>query len=150
MTKDNEEFVPVKEPTKKARKPKKKAVKKSNGANRELRLKDVELVLLDLTERDWELAKANHLLAQQKLVNLNMQYSQDKAIILAEIKTALEKIDQMAAIRNDKLAEIEARLRGIEPNFSFRKYIQQDDGLMVSEEDIVPPEDLDEMKRGRT
>lgn len=108
----------------------------SNGGS-ELRLTQLEQVELNLCDRDHELSVSNLELASAKLRNLEMDFQVKKSKLVDMIKVAKQKTEQLALIRNRKLSEIESRLRGIEPNFSFRDYLEQDDGLLVLAEDKI-------------
>lgn len=103
----------------------------------ELRLKEIEIVHLDLCERDVELQRANIDLANARITNLTMDYHRKLEAQKQQLRDAQQKYEHLAVIRNRKLAEIEDRLKKIEPAFSFQDYLQQDDGTLVLAEDKV-------------
>lgn len=106
-----------------------------------LRVTELESVELTLCERDHEYAKLQHELSQNKLVQLTMEYSNNKSVLLAEIRSALEKVEQTRVIWNRKLGEVEKRLQAIDPDFLFKDYLEQGDGTLVREEDIIAAKD---------
>jgi hypothetical protein len=145
MPKKDEEFVPVKEPTKK-RKPRKKAAPKKRATKSkvngtELRITELESAHLDITERDVELAAKDIELVNAQLRNLAMDYERKKKQLADRLEVARRKSEQVALIRNKVLSEIEMRLIGIDKDFSFKTHLQQEDGTFVREEDIVAAKD---------
>jgi hypothetical protein len=117
-----------------ARKP---AAKKTAKEPEELRLTQLEQVELNLCERDWEMSLKDIELADARIRNLTMDFHQKQAALKDMKRNAQKKSEQMALIRNRKLAEVEFRLRKIDPDFSFKDYLEQDDGLLVRTEDKV-------------
>lgn len=117
-----------------ARKPK---TKNGNGQHEELRLTQLEQVELNLCERDWELSLRDIELADARLRNLAMDFQQKKAQLISAKETAQAKSEQLARIRNTKLTEIQKRLQTIEPDFDFKDYLEQEDGLLIPTEDKI-------------
>lgn len=133
-TKKTEKKAPTKG-KKQARKPKK--AQKQATIPEELRLTELEQVQLNLCERDWELSLKEVELVNAKIRNLTMDFHQKQAGLKEMLRTSQAKSQQLALIRNQKLAEIEARLRKINKDFSFKDYLEQDDGLLVPNEDMI-------------
>lgn len=119
---------------KKTKKPRRK---KSNGESKELRLTPLEQAELNLCERDWELSVRDIELADARLRNLAMDFQQKKAQLVSAKETAQAKSEQLARIRNTKLVEIQKRLQTIVPEFDFKDYLEQDDGLLIPSEDKI-------------
>lgn len=116
-----------------------KKTKKSKGnGSEELRLTPLEQAELNLCERDWELSVKDIELSNAKIQNLTMDYHQKSTKLKDMLLTAQRKSEQLALIRNRKLSEIESRLRSVDEKFSFRNYLEQDDGLLVPNEDLIP------------
>lgn len=104
----------------------------------ELRLTQLERAELNLTERDWELSIKDIELADAKIRNLTMDFHQKMAALKDMLRNAKVKSEQLALIRNRKLAEIEHRLMRVQPGFSFKDYLEQDDGLLVKVDEKIP------------
>lgn len=115
----------------------KKSRAKKKKEPEELRLTQLEKVELDLCERDWELSLKEIELAEAKIRNLTMDFHSKQASLKEMKRTAQKKSEQLALIRNRKLAEVESRLRKIDKNFSFKDYLEQDDGLLILAEDKI-------------
>lgn len=128
---------PKKAPAKKApeKAPEKAAEETPKVA--ELRLSPLEQAELNLCDRDYELSMKDIELANAKLRNLDMDYQTKKGKLVSILKSSQQRSEQLAMIRNHKLAEIEKRLRAIDENFSFQGYLEQDDGLLVPNEDKI-------------
>lgn len=103
----------------------------------ELRLTRLEQAELNLCERDYELSMKEIDLANARIRNLTMDYHQKMASLKDMLRTQQQRSEQMALIRNQRLAEIEGRLRALDPKFSFKDYLEQDDGLLVPNEDKI-------------
>ena len=97
----------------------------------------MESLKLDITERDNEIAMKDIEICNTKLRNLALDYESKKKRIVDALESAKLKSEQTALIRNQVLAEIENRLRGIDKEFSFKTHLQQDDGTFLREEDVV-------------
>ncbi len=107
----------------------------------ELRVTELEQVHFKLTDRDYELAQVQEQLIRAKLENLRNSYQQQKFQLEQGLKSAIHKVQQTAHIRNQVVKDAELRLREIDPNFSFKDYLIQDDGRLIPEEDLIPPPD---------
>lgn len=115
---------------------KKKAIQREPE---ELRLTELELVLLERDDlairgcgRDAELAEA-------KLLALTLEFQTTKAKLVDMRKNAKTKHEGLVLQRNKRLAEIEQRLRSIDPDFSFKDYTQLHDGTLVPDSALVAP-----------
>ena len=103
----------------------------------ELRLSQLEQVELNLCERDYELSMKEIELVNARIRNLTMDYHQKTASLKDTLRMQQQRSEQMALIRNQKLAQIEGRLRDLDSGFSFKDYLEQDDGLLVPNEDKI-------------
>lgn len=119
-----------KKATKKAKAPKKEEPK-------ELRLTELERAQLDICERDVEIAHLNIENASAKLRNLEMDYLSKREQLRTRKRDAQAKYEQVVRIKNTKLAEVEFRLREIDSTFSFKDYLEQEDGTLIKAEDRI-------------
>lgn len=104
----------------------------------ELRLTELEMAKLDLTDRDYQISRQRIEICDAKLANLALDYDRKKKQLRQERTEAERKSEQTAIIRNTVLSEVEHRLRKIDKDFSFREYLQQDDGTFIREKEVVP------------
>ena len=104
----------------------------------ELRLTELEMAKLDLTDRDYQIARQRIEICDAKLANLSLDYDRKKTQLRQKRVEAERKSEQTAIIRNTVLSEVEQRLRKIDKDFSFREYLQQDDGTFIKETEVVP------------
>lgn len=103
----------------------------------ELRITPLEHAELDLTERDWQLSLKDIELADAKITNLTMLYHQQVSSLKEQKRTAQTRSEHMCLVKNKKLSEVEFRLRTIKSDFSFKDYLEQNDGTLVLSEDII-------------
>jgi len=111
-----------------------------NGVDQEqpeLRLTDLESAHLDICEKDEENKTLRLRCLEAEFTNLKMQWNQQSTSYKQKIRNARLKLEESVRIRNIRLAEIEKRLKKIEKDFDFKKYIQRDDGTLVLEADLI-------------
>ena len=114
----------------------------------ELRLTELEMAKLDLTDRDYQIARQRVEICDAKLANLALDFDRKKTQLRQKRAEAERKSEQTAIIKNTVLADVESRLRKIDKDFSFREYLQQDDGTFVKESDVVPELEEDDSSDG--
>lgn len=105
----------------------------------ELRLTDLELALLERDDLAVQGCARDVELADTKLLALALEYQTTKAKLVDMRKNAKLKHEGLILQRNKRLAEIEQRLRELDPEFSFKDYTQQHDGTLVPDSALVAP-----------
>lgn len=120
-----------------------KKASKANGEAKELRLTELEMAEMTITERDHQLSLKDIELASAKLMNLTMEFQRKQSLLKQMVVDAQRKSEQAAKIKNGKMAEVDQRLRTIDPEFSFSTYIIKDDGTLVPEGEIIGSKESD-------